>query len=82
MKRINEETRVSILPVEQNTRAVLSLANHGCIMWNNRIALDDTGENLRQNAHVSQFYMELGTVDETNSYREALQEKKEGVRLG
>ena len=82
MKRINEETRVSILPVEQNTRSVLSLANHGCIMWNNRIALDDTGENLRQNAHVREFYMELGTVGETNSYREASLEKKQGVRLG
>jgi hypothetical protein len=28
-------------------------------MWNNRIALDDTGENLRQNPHVREFYMEL-----------------------
>ncbi len=69
LKRINEEEKVSILLVEQNARAALTLANHGYVMENGRIVLDDTGENLRGNADIREFYMGLSTVGETKSYR-------------
>ncbi len=69
LKRINEEEKVSILLVEQNARAALTLANHGYVMENGRIVLDDTGENLRGNADIREFYMGLSTAGKTKSYR-------------
>ena len=59
----------SILMVEQNARAALALAHHGYVMENGRIVLDDTGENLRGNTDIREFYMGLSTVGETKSYR-------------
>jgi len=70
LKRINEEEKVSMLLVEQNARAALSLAQHGYVMENGRIVLDGTGEDLRGNADIREFYMGLGAVGETKSYRD------------
>jgi len=70
LKRINEEEKVSMLLVEQNARAALSLAQHGYVMENGRIVLDGTAENLRGNADIREFYMGLGAVGETKSYRD------------
>ncbi len=70
LKRINEEEKVSMLLVEQNARAALSLAQHGYVMENGRIVLDGTGENLRGNADIREFYMGLGAVGQTKSYRD------------
>lgn len=70
LKRINEEEKVSMLLVEQNARAALSLAQHGYVMENGRIVLDGTGENLRGNADIREFYMGLAAVGETKSYRD------------
>jgi hypothetical protein len=81
LKRINEEEGVPMLPMEPE-RPSGPFLHLPWLCHREKLLRGDTGENLRQNAHVRQFYMELGTVDETNSYREALQEKKEGVRLG
>lgn len=69
LKRINEEERVSILLVEQNARAALTLAQHGYVMENGRIVLDDTCEKLRQNADVREFYMGLSARGDAKSYR-------------
>jgi len=69
LRRINEEEKVSILMVEQNARAALKLAHHGYVMESGRIVLDDTGEKLRGNADIREFYMGLSTVGETKSYR-------------
>jgi branched-chain amino acid transport system ATP-binding protein len=82
LKRINEEEGVSILLVEQNARAALSLADHGYVMENGRIVLDDTGEKLRNNADVREFYMGLGTVGEAKSYRNVKHYKRRKRWLG
>ena len=50
LKRINEEEKVSILVVEQNARAALSLAHYGYVMENGKIVLQDTANNLAENA--------------------------------
>jgi branched-chain amino acid transport system ATP-binding protein len=70
LKRVNEEEGVSILLVEQNARAALSLAHHGYVMENGRIVLDDTCEKLRQNADVREFYMGIAAAGERKSYRD------------
>jgi branched-chain amino acid transport system ATP-binding protein len=82
LKRINEEEGVSILLVEQNARAALSLATHGYVMETGRIVLDDTGEKLRNNADIREFYMGLGAVGETKSYREIKHYKRRKRWLG
>ncbi len=82
LKRINEEEGVSILLVEQNARAALSLATHGYVMESGRIVLDDTGEKLRNNADIREFYMGLGAVGETKSYREIKHYKRRKRWLG
>jgi branched-chain amino acid transport system ATP-binding protein len=69
LKRINDEERVSILLVEQNARAALTLAQHGYVMENGRIVLDDTCEKLRENADVREFYMGLSARGDAKSYR-------------
>jgi branched-chain amino acid transport system ATP-binding protein len=69
LKRINEEERVSMLLVEQNAQAALSLADYGYVIENGRIVLDDTVAKLRENADVKEFYMGLSAVGETKSYR-------------
>jgi branched-chain amino acid transport system ATP-binding protein len=82
LKRINEEEGVSILLVEQNARAALTLAQHGYVMETGRIVLDDTGEKLRANADIREFYMGLGAVGETKSYREIKHYKRRKRWLG
>jgi branched-chain amino acid transport system ATP-binding protein len=82
LKRINEEEGVSILLVEQNARAALSLSQHGYVMETGRIVLDDTGEKLRANADIREFYMGLGAVGETKSYREIKHYKRRKRWLG
>ncbi len=82
LKRINEEEGVSILLVEQNARAALSLASHGYVMESGRIVLDDTGEKLRANTDIREFYMGLGAVGETKHYREIKHYKRRKRWLG
>jgi branched-chain amino acid transport system ATP-binding protein len=82
LKRINDEEKVSILLVEQNARAALSLAHHGYVMENGRIVLDDTGERLRDNADIREFYMGLSAVGETKSYRDDKHYKRRKRWLG
>ena len=75
IRKINQEEGVSILLVEQNARLALSIADHGYVMENGRIVLDDTVEKLSENADVKEFYLGLvrGGAEEKLPGREALQ---------
>jgi branched-chain amino acid transport system ATP-binding protein len=70
LKRINEEERVSILLVEQNARAALSFAHYGYVMENGKIVLEDTANNLAENADIREFYMGIATAGKRRSYRD------------
>ena len=70
LKSINEEEKVSILLVEQNARAALSIARHGYVIENGSIAQSGTVEDLRDNADVKKFYLGLGETGEAKSYRQ------------
>lgn len=69
LKRINEEEKVSILLVEQNARAALSIARYGYVIENGGIVHSGTVEDLRDNADVKRFYLGLGKTGEAKSYR-------------
>jgi branched-chain amino acid transport system ATP-binding protein len=76
IQRINREKGVSILLVEQNARLALSIADHGYVMENGRIVLDDSVEKIRENADVKEFYLGLTEVGKKKSYRDVKHYKR------
>lgn len=75
IKRINKEEGVTIVLVEQNARLALSIADHGYVMENGRIVLDDEAVKLSENADIKEFYLGLTEVGK-KSYREVKHYKR------
>jgi branched-chain amino acid transport system ATP-binding protein len=57
IRRINHDLGVTVLLVEQNARAALSVASYGYIMEQGKVVLDGTADALRQNEDVKEFYL-------------------------
>src|SRR5438045_6973579 len=57
IKDINRDLGVTILLVEQNARAALSVASHGYIMEHGKVVLDGSADDLRDNEDVKEFYL-------------------------
>ena len=76
IRQINREKGVSVLLVEQNARLALNIANHGYVMENGRIVLDDTVDKLKENADVKEFYLGLTEVGKKKSYRDVKHYKR------
>lgn len=55
--RINRERGVSILLVEQNAHMALNVADHGYVLENGRIVMDDTCARLREKEDIKEFYL-------------------------
>jgi branched-chain amino acid transport system ATP-binding protein len=70
MRRIHFEEKLSMLLVEQNAKAALSIANHGYVMENGRIVFDGASEQLMQNEDIREFYLGLSEVGQRKSYKE------------
>lgn len=60
IKKINEETRMSMLLVEQNARKALEVAHYGYVMENGRIVLQGPAQELRESELVKDFYLGMG----------------------
>lgn len=60
--RINRERGTTILLVEQNANMALNAADHGYVLENGRIVMDDTCARLRKKDDIREFY--LGMKDE------------------
>ena len=60
--RINRERGTTILLVEQNANMALNAADHGYVLENGRIVMEDTCERLREKEDIKEFY--LGVKDE------------------
>ncbi len=71
IKRLNEEQRMTILLVEQNARLALSIAEHGYVMENGKIVLDDSVDKLKENEDVKMFYLGLTEMGTKRSFRDA-----------
>jgi branched-chain amino acid transport system ATP-binding protein len=59
---------VTILLVEQNARAALSVASHGYIMEQGKVVLDGSADELRDNEDVKEFYLG-GAGDQRKSFK-------------
>jgi len=70
IRTINTEQKISILLVEQNARIALDLAQHGYVMENGRIVLDDTADRLKNNEDVREFYLGVGASGERTNYKD------------
>ncbi len=60
--RINRERGTTILLVEQNANMALNAADHGYVLENGRIVMEDSCERLREKEDIKEFY--LGVKDE------------------
>jgi len=72
----------TLLIVEQNTRVALGIADFGYVMENGRIVLEGSGEELRNNEDVREFYLGLNLEGERKSYREVKHYRRRKRWLG
>lgn len=82
VQRFNAEERTSILIVEQNAMAALSIAGFGYVMENGKIVLDGEASKLKDNEDVREFYLGLSQVGEKKSYRDVKHYKRRKRWLG
>jgi len=82
VQQFNAEEGTSILLVEQNARAALSIAKYGYVMENGKVVLDGPAERLKENEDVREFYLGLSQVGEKKSYREVKHYKRRKRWLG
>jgi branched-chain amino acid transport system ATP-binding protein len=76
VRRLNQEQKLTVLLVEQNTTLALSIAEHGYVMETGRIVLEGSADTLRQNADIKEFYLGLTEVGARKSYREVKHYKR------
>jgi branched-chain amino acid transport system ATP-binding protein len=82
IKQINEGEKTSILLVEQNARAALSLADYAYVMENGRVVLDGSSEKIKENEDVKEFYLGLSQVGQKKSYRKVKHYRRRKRWLG
>jgi branched-chain amino acid transport system ATP-binding protein len=76
VERLSREQRLTVLLVEQNATMALAIAEYGYVMENGRIVLDGSGEALRENADIKEFYLGLTEVGGRKSYRDVKHYKR------
>jgi branched-chain amino acid transport system ATP-binding protein len=67
--RLNRDTKVTMLLVEQNAAMALTIAQYGYVLENGRIVLDGSAASLRDNEDVKEFYLGLSDLGR-RSYRD------------
>jgi branched-chain amino acid transport system ATP-binding protein len=68
LKKLQQEQGKSMLLVEQNTAAALSIADYGYIMENGRIALEGNTSSLKDNPQIKEFYLGISKHGEKIKY--------------
>src|SRR5207247_5506095 len=76
VQQLNRQEKLTVLLVEQNAALALTIAEHGYVMENGRIVLDGTGEALRANADIKEFYLGLTEVGAGRQYRDVKHYKR------
>lgn len=82
IQKLQREENLSVLLVEQNARAALSIADYGYVLENGRIVLYGTGGELQENEDVKEFYMGMSLSGEVKSFREVKHYKRRKRWLG
>jgi branched-chain amino acid transport system ATP-binding protein len=74
--RFNGEEKTSVVIVEQNARAALSVSEYSYVMENGRVVLDGPSSKLADNEDIKEFYLGLSKLGEKRSYREVKHYKR------
>lgn len=82
VQRINQESGMSILLVEQNANVALKVAENAYVMETGRIVLNGPSEQLAENADIKEFYLGLTQIGERKSYRDVKHYKRRKRWLG
>jgi len=82
VRRFNQEEKTSILLVEQNARAALTIAEYGYVMENGRVVMDGPAARLIDNEDVREFYLGLSEVGKKKSYRDVKHYRRRKRWLG
>jgi len=82
IKNVNVEEGMSVLLVEQNALAGLSIAGRGYVLENGRIVLHGSPNELRDNENIWEFYLGLGRAGKKVSYRDVKHYKRRRVWIG
>jgi len=82
IQKLQQEEDLSILLVEQNAHAALSIAEYGYVLENGRIVLYGTGEELRENEDIKEFYLGMNLSGEVKSFRDVKHYKRRKRWLG
>jgi len=81
IQRINAREGTSILIVEQNAMAALSIGSYGYVMENGRVVLDGPADKLQDNEDIQEFYFGLSAIGK-KSYREVKHYRRRKRWLG
>jgi branched-chain amino acid transport system ATP-binding protein len=82
VQRINRESSVSILLVEQNANVALSTSSYAYVMETGRVVLDGPSDQLAENADIKEFYLGLTQLGERKSYRDVKHYRRRKRWLG
>ena len=82
IQRINRESGVSMLLVEQNAHIALAHAEFAYVMETGRIVLDGPAQQMGEDADIKEFYLGLTQLGERKSYREVKHYKRRKRWLG
>lgn len=82
IKRINAESRVAMLLVEQNAAVALSIAHQAYVMETGRVVLNGAADQLLENADIKEFYLGLTQLGERKSYRDVKHYRRRKRWLG
>lgn len=82
VKRMQSDEGITFLLVEQNARVALSIADYGYVLENGRIVLSATGEELRDNEDIKEFYLGMNLSGEAKSFSEVKHYKRRKRWLG
>jgi branched-chain amino acid transport system ATP-binding protein len=82
IKRINADEGVTVLLVEQNARAALSVAGQAYIMENGRVVMEGKAADLLHNPDVQEFYLGMGHGGDRRSYRDVKHYRRRKRWLG
>jgi len=80
--RMKEDENVTVLLVEQNARAALAVADYGYVLENGRIVLSGSGEELRDNEDIKEFYLGMNLSGEVKSFKDVKHYKRRKRWLG
>jgi branched-chain amino acid transport system ATP-binding protein len=76
IRKLRETTGLTILLVEQNASRALAICDYAYIMENGRVVMDGTGENLRCNQDVREFYLGLSSEPGRTSMKDVKHYKR------